>query len=171
MQATATTAGQPPPTAFNDNKMKAAAKRIIEDNKEALSQLQLLVTGINTTDIDITCYELKKRGFIPFYSLTAPSQADPSSSSTPTATASLVVTLSPKLYMKLLILNNYPVETLQHSTVDHAIRVFSYSKKIILRSGIKQTGVWLMHQPILVCLSVSPCLCLSHSLSLLSVFP
>jgi hypothetical protein len=116
--------------------MKEAVREMISEKKEDISQLRLLVTGLDGSDgeLDQLSYQFKRRGFIPLYTL---KQGQ---------VASMILTLSPKLYTKLVILNNYPVKDLEHSSLAQATKVFSYSRKIIVRSGIKHTAVWLMHQ-------------------------
>jgi hypothetical protein len=118
----------------NADRLKEAVKDVISEKKEDISQLRLLVTGLDG-ELDQLSYQFKRRGFIPLYTLKKGE------------IASMVLTLSPKLYTKIIILNNYPVEVLEHSSLSHATRVFSSSRKIITRSGIKHSAVWLMHQP------------------------
>lgn len=95
-------------------------------------QLRLLLTGLQDDNLNNTLYEIKRRGFIPIYQLKQGKMV------------SLILTLSPKLKTKLMILNNYPPD--ENFTLSQHIRVYSYSRKIIQRSGIKYSAFFLMHQ-------------------------
>lgn len=138
---------------MNTNKtLKNFVQHIIEDNSSnntnnnnnsssnssSLNEIYLLLS-INTLNINNILYELKRRGFIPLYYLQI------------NTLYIIILTLSSKLFTKLAIINNFPLVNQNKSSLLHKIRIYYQSRKIILRSNIKPTNIWLMHQKEKVC--------------------
>lgn len=63
------------------------------------------------------------------------------------STVSVMMTLSPKLFMKLVIENNYPIKTQGVSSVYHTTRVYVASLGIVIRMKISHKELFVVHDP------------------------
>jgi hypothetical protein len=58
----------------------------------------------------------------------------------------MVLSLSPKLFIKLAIKYGFPIRSAANSTDGDITRIVFLSRKIVKRSGIKFESAWLLHQ-------------------------
>jgi hypothetical protein len=128
--------------------LKMATKRIAGVN--------ILVQGLKG-DLDSNCYEFRRRGFITSYALqekpastTAVSTATtatptPTSTGSDQAVYSLVVSLSPKLHMKLAIAHGLPMVSVLKSNQADVTKIVNFALPILDRMNVNFEAAWLMH--------------------------
>ena len=95
------------------------------------SRIGILLSGVSKNIV----YELKKRGFVPKYSLQKEGEN----------TLSIAMVLSPKLFMKLVIELNFPVKTQRMSSTYHISRVYAASLKVIERMKVPYKEALVFH--------------------------
>jgi hypothetical protein len=102
-----------------------------EESDYSGSKIGVLLSGVPKSAI----YELKKRGFVPKYSFQKGCES----------TITLVMVISPKLFMKLVIESNYPIKTQGASSLYHVTRVYAMSLAIINRMKLKSKSCFVVH--------------------------
>lgn len=108
------------------------------DNASNLIIPSIIVTGVTGVVGDIT-YPLKQRGFLPIYALANPE----------TSSSTLVLKMSPKLYMKTAIELGYPLLDITDSKHSHVARVHHKSLSILMRMKEQLNNfdkAWLMQE-------------------------
>lgn len=95
------------------------------------SKFGVLLSGVPQSVV----YDLKKRGFIPKYCTQKASESN----------VTLVLVLSPKLFMKILIENNFPLKTQGASSTYHVSRVYAMSLAIIERMKLTSQFCFVIH--------------------------
>ena len=111
--------------------LKLASKRIAGVN--------ILVQGV-AGDLESNCYEFRRRGFVTRYAV-----QDKKASTEEQRVYSLVVSLSPKLHMKLAIKYGYPMVGVLKSSLTDINRIVNHSLSILDRMPLKFEKAWLMH--------------------------
>ena len=116
------------------NMLKIATKRIAGVN--------ILIKGLKG-DLESNCYEFRRRGFVTRYAL----QEKQSSASTTEQAAvySLVVSLSPKLHMKLAIKHDLPMVSVLKSSATDINKIVNHALPVLDRMPVQFETAWLMH--------------------------
>jgi hypothetical protein len=143
----------PSPDVEPDTAVKPSLKEIIKKTRASrrgsISMLKIAtkrIAGVNILvkglkgDLESNCYEFRRRGFVTRYAL-----QDKKTSTSEQAVYSLVVSLSPKLHMKLAISHGLPMVSVLKSSQSDINKIVNHALSILDRMPVKFEDAWLMH--------------------------